>query len=95
MRADNIISKSNLKNASEKSGVYWLYQQSDWGWDVAYVGISKNIRRRLMEHYRTKIFDAFFYEEQEYHSVKEREKFLLSGYKHGRGCLPLLNRQVG
>jgi excinuclease UvrABC nuclease subunit len=95
MKPDRIFQKKHLAYATIHSGIYWLYKQTESGLDVTYVGISKNIRRRLLEHQRTKNFDAFFYEEIDYTLAKEREKFLLEGYKVGRGCLPLLNKQVG
>jgi len=94
MNTELIIDKIDIEKCTESSGVYWLYQKNYNGWNVVYVGISNNIKRRLREHSLMKDFDGFFFETVDYRMARDKEKIILNNYKLFKGTLPLLNKQT-
>jgi len=96
MKINQLINKNDLNKSPAKSGVYWLYKKLKSGWDVVYIGIGKNINRRLFQHKRDAIkdFDAFYYEEAIYSEARKREQVILKSYKDSTGRFPIYNRQT-
>lgn len=78
-------------------GIYKLFKSSDKSNYLVYIGKSRNIRWRMIEHSRKKLieFDAFTYNFYPQRNLEKIEKELLSNYLQEFNSLPKYNKQLG
>ncbi|MDO8658139.1 MAG: GIY-YIG nuclease family protein [Candidatus Levybacteria bacterium] len=78
-------------------GIYRLFKSADKSYYLVYIGKSRNIRWRLMQHTRKKLiqFDVFNYSFYPERHLEKIEKEILSSYLQKFKCLPRYNKQLG
>lgn len=79
------------------AGIYELYQASGSNLKLVYIGKSTNIRRRLIEHSKSKIirFDFFNYDFYPERVLEKIEKEKLSEHISLFNQKPKYNKQLG
>lgn len=90
-------SKDQLDELIPLAGIYRLFESSNGILNLVYIGKSRNMRWRLKEHNRSKLFsfDYFNYEFYPERILEQREKAMLSDYVQRFGYLPKYNKQLG
>lgn len=94
---NNYYSKKQLNELIPLAGIYKLFEFVNGIIELVYVGKSKNVRYRLIEHSRNIYmkFDFFDYEFYPKRMITYIEKQLLSDYVKKYNRLPKYNRQLG
>jgi excinuclease UvrABC nuclease subunit len=83
------LSKGEISQLPEKSGVYFLYQK---GGILAYIGKALYLKRRVRQHDLDKHFSYVGYELCHWSRARNLEKELLNLYKKEHGQFPYYNK---
>lgn len=86
-----------LKDLLPLPGIYRLFESTDKSYYLVYIGKSRNVRWRLIQHSRKKLikFDVFSYNFYPERNLGKIEKEILSSYLQKFRCLPKYNKQLG
>lgn len=77
------------------SCVYWLFDSSQGYKEIVYIGLAKDIYRRIRDHLLDKNFDYFTFVSYPRHLLAEQERRIIKDYKLSNGRLPKYNKQLG
>jgi hypothetical protein len=83
------LSKKEIAQLPEKSGVYFLYQK---GWILVYIGKALCLRKRVPQHDLNKTFFYIGYELCHWSRARKLEKELLNIYRKKHTQLPYYNK---
>ena len=83
------LSKKDISHLPEKSGVYFLYQESGI---LVYIGKALYLSKRVPKHDLDKDYSYLAYELCHWSRARVREKELITLYKREHGQLPYYNK---
>ena len=85
------LSRENISNLPDESGVYFLYQTGNI---LVYIGMAISLRKRVTQHDKEKEFSQIGYQLVHYSRARKLEKGLLELYKKEHGQKPYYNKQT-
>ena len=84
------LSKENMSNLPDESGVYFLYQKGNI---LVYIGMALSLKKRVIQHDKGKEFSRIGYQIVHYSRARILEKELTKRYLREHGQLPYYNKQ--
>jgi len=85
------LSKENISNLPEGSGVYFLYQTGNI---LVYIGMAISLKKRVTQHDKEKEFSRIGYQVVHYSRARKLEKELIELYFKEHGQLPYYNKKT-
>lgn len=85
------LSKENISNLPDESGIYFLYQTGNI---LVYIGKAMSLKKRVIQHDKEKEFSRIGYQIVHYSRARKLEKELIELYLREHGQRPFYNKQT-